>query len=106
MKSNVLQECNDVYSGTYYGSPTRRLGDNTSELFTALNEEICMFKNKEVTLVQGDFNAITGNSKDFIEHDKFGIVLGIENLNNQHIRNSEVTLRLTPEENNVWVCAN
>ena len=38
---------------------------------------------------EGDLNARTGNSKDFIEHDKFDIVIGIENLNNQHIRNSE-----------------
>ena len=89
LRNNVLQECNDVYIGTYCGSPTERKGDNTSDFFTALNEEICMFKKKGVTLVQGDLNARTGNSKDFIEHDKFDIVLGIENLNKKHIRNSE-----------------
>ena len=52
----------------------------TRDFFTALNEEIGMLKKKGVTLVQGDLNARTGNSKDFIS--------------------------LTPEEKNFWMCAN
>ena len=50
MKKHVLQESNDVYIGTYHGSPTKRKGENTSDFFTALNEEICMFKKKGLTL--------------------------------------------------------
>ena len=53
LRKNVLQESNDVYSGRYYGSPTKRKGDNISEFFTALNEEICMLKKNGGTLVQG-----------------------------------------------------
>ena len=57
--------------------------------FTSLNEEINLFKKKGVTLVQRNINIITGNAKDFIKYDKFDQQLGIENLNNQHVRNSQ-----------------
>ena len=48
-----------------------------------------MFKGKGVTFVQGDLSARTGTVNDFINYDKFDEQLGIENLNNQHARNSQ-----------------
>ena len=91
IKKEFLQESHDVYIGTYYGSPPNQKCDNTNDFFTALNEEICTFKKKGVTLVQGDMNARTGISKDFIEHDKIDIEFGIENQTGQHVRNSQDT---------------
>ena len=70
LKKEFLQENNDVYIGTYYGSPTKRKAVNC-DFFKSLNDEICMFKKKGVTLVQGDLNARTGNLK---------ILLGMINL--------------------------
>ena len=74
-----------IYIGTYYGSPSKYKGDSTSDFFTNLNEEINMFQKKGVTLVQGDLNARTGNTKDFIEYDKFDQQFGIENIHNMII---------------------
>ena len=90
LKKKFLQE-NNVYIGTYYISPAKRKSGSMPDFFTSLNEEICMFKKNGITLVQGDLNARTGNSKDFIEYDKFDSELGLENLNNQHMRNSQDT---------------
>ena len=39
--------------------------------------------------MQGDLNARTGSERDYIEHDKFDQELGVENLSNQHLRNSQ-----------------
>ena len=104
LKKEIIQETNDVYIGTYYGSPPKRKGDNTSDFFTCLNEEISMFKKKGVTLVQGDLNARTGNIIDFIAHDKFDPELGIENLNNQHTRNSQDRILNTRGKELLDVC--
>ena len=63
-----------------------------------------MFKKNGVTLIQGDLNARTGNSKDFIEYDKFDSDLGLENLNNQHMRNSQDTKGNTRGKELLDVC--
>ena len=76
-----------IYIGTYYISPPNRKGSKDS--LTTRNEELIFFNKKGVALVQGDLNARTGTVKDFIEHDKYDQNLGIENLNNQHLRNSQ-----------------
>ena len=80
----------DLYIGTYYGSPTNSTGNtNTENFFNTLNEEILSFRQRGVTLVQGDLNARTGNVIDFIESDKSDEELGITNVVDQFIRNSE-----------------
>ena len=81
----------DIFIGTYYVSPPNNNKKNSENIdfFTDFNEEINYFKRKGVVLVQGGLNARTGHEKDFIAYAKFDQQLGVENLNNQHIRNSQ-----------------
>ena len=79
----------DIYIGTFYMSPKHMRNKNKKDLFTILNEEVGHFKNKGRVCIQGDINARTGLNDDFIKHDKFDEILGIENLDNQLSRNSE-----------------
>ena len=82
-------ENEEVYIGTYYVSPPSKSKKSQEfDFFTDFNEEINSFQKKGVVLVQGDLNARTGHDKDFVEYDKFDPV-GVENLCNQHIRNSQ-----------------
>ena len=89
IKKEFCGETEDIYIGTFYVSPTKNEKDSKIDFFTVLNEEINYYKNKGIVLVQGDLNARTGSEKDFIEYDKFDETFGIENYNNQHLRNSE-----------------
>ena len=54
-----------------------------------MNQEINTFRNKGVVMVQGDLNARTGSEIDFVEFDKSDELLGIQNLDSHHPRNSE-----------------
>ena len=78
----------DLYIGTFYMSPTHNRNRQKDDLFTTLCEEVNFFKNKGTVLIQGDFNARTGMREDFISHDKFDEIFGIEN-HDKHKRNSE-----------------
>ena len=89
LKQNKCNGHEDIYIGTYYVSPSKAKTPKAIDFFTSLNEEINMFKKKGVVILQGDLNARTGNQKDFVEYDKFDEEMGVENLNNQCLRNSE-----------------
>ena len=82
---------NDVYLGTYYVSPDNSKERNKKkyDFFSAVNEEVTYFRKKGLVLLQGDLNCRTGQEKDYVEHDKSDIELGIENFGNQILRNSE-----------------
>ena len=84
-----FKESEDIFISTYYISPCRQGNSRKLDTLSTLNEEIMQFNRNGIALVQGDFNARTGLEQDYIEHDKFDIELGIDNLFNQHIRNSE-----------------
>ena len=84
-----LEESEDIFIGTYYISPPNRENSNESDILSTLNDELMFFNKKGTALVQGDLNARTGSERDYIEHDKFDQELGVENLNNQHLRNSQ-----------------
>ena len=90
LDKTLSSEDEDIFLGTYYVSPPNiKTNPKNVDFFTDINEEINMFKRKGVVLVQGDLNARTGNEKDFIAYDKYDKKLGVENLNNQNIRNSQ-----------------
>jgi hypothetical protein len=42
-----------------------------------------------MVLLQGDFNSRIGREKDYVGHDKSDLELGIENFDNQTLRNSD-----------------
>ena len=90
IKKESCGENNDIYIGTFYVSPhANNQKAKKIDFFSVFNEEINFFRNKGTVLVQGDLNARTGNENDFIKYDKFDDSFGIENYNNQQIRNSE-----------------
>ena len=59
------------------------------DFFSAVNDEITYYSKKGLVLLRGDFNCRTGKEKDYVEHDKSDSELGIENFDNQIMRNSE-----------------
>ena len=59
----------DLYIGSYYVSPENK--KNKLHLFEMLSNEIDIFSKKGDIILQGDFNARTGQKKDFIESDPF-----------------------------------
>lgn len=89
LSKTKLEESEDIFIGTYYISPPNRENSNDSDILSTLNEELMFFNKKGIALVQGDLNARTGSERDYVEHDKFDQELGIENLNNQFLRNSQ-----------------
>ena len=89
LPKNFFGEKEDIYIGTYYISPSNCKNRKEIDAFTTINEEINFFNKKGIALVQGDINARTGIEQDFIENDKYDQNIGIENVFNQYIRNSE-----------------
>ena len=59
----------DIFIGTFYISPETK--KSKTNLLDMLNEEINLFSKKGEIILQGDFNARTGQKKDFIQHDPF-----------------------------------
>ena len=97
-------EPNDIYLGTCYVSPSNKLknqnlGIGKGVAFGEVNpkhrvlelffEEANYFKTQGEVIIQGDVNARTGCHPDFIASDKFDNVFGIENQDDNPIRNSE-----------------
>lgn len=82
---------NDIYVGTYYVSPDSNSERNRKnyDFLSAINNEVTYFSKKGPILLQGDFNCRTGVEKDFVGFDKSDLDLGIENFDNQIVRNSE-----------------
>ena len=81
----------DVYIGTFYVSPDSNIERSRKnyDFFASVNTEVAFYSKKGLVLVQGDFNSRTGEEKDYVEHDKSDSELGIENFDNQILRNSE-----------------
>ena len=75
-------------------SPDNYKNLNKSDFLTNISEEINLFTTKGNVLIQGDLNARTGNERDFIKHDKSDKNFGIENFENQPLRNSEDKITL------------
>ena len=104
---SVCGEKEDIYIGTYYVSPPNTKNSKNSrpvDFFSEINDEITFFKRKGIVLVQGDLNARIGNENDFIVHDKFDQQLGIENLDNQRMRNSQDQITNTRGKELLDVC--
>ena len=82
---------NDIYIGTYYISPTsnKDRSKKNYDFFAAVNEEVEHFSRKGLVLVQGDFNCRVGTELDYVGHDKSDLELGLDNFDNQIMRNSE-----------------
>ena len=59
------------------------------DFFSAINEEVAIFSKKGLVLLQGDFNCRTGQELDFLGSDKSDLELGMENYDDQTMRNSE-----------------
>ena len=90
-------ETKDVYIGTCYISPPSRNAQGkhygeSNEKHTSLErffEEAEKFRSKGEVILQGDINARTGDLPDFLTHDKFDDLFGIENHDTNPPRNSE-----------------
>ena len=95
------------YIGTYYVSPPNSKhskNSRTVDFFSQINDEITLFKRKGVVLVQGDLNARIGHENYFIVQGKFDQKLGIENLGNQRMRNSQDQITNTRGKELLNVC--
>ena len=81
----------DIYMGTFYVSPdtSKEKNKKNYDFFSAINSEVTNFSRKGLVYLQGDFNGRIGQEKDFVGHDKTDEELGIENFDNQTMRNSE-----------------
>ena len=89
MPKNNFGGNEDIYIGTYYISPPNRKNSVDTDTLKTLSENLLFFNKKGVALVQGDLNARIGAEKEYVQHDKYDETLGIENLTNQHPRNSQ-----------------
>ena len=63
------EEGGDVFIGSYYVSPETKKSKHN--LFDILNEEAKQFRDRGEVIIQGDFNARTGQREDFIRTDRF-----------------------------------
>ena len=86
IKKEETKELEDIYIGTTYLSPTQTDKNDSLETFF---EEASHFNESGVVFLQGDFNAHTGNSPDYIVADKCDDFFGIENMEQPILRNSE-----------------
>ena len=88
---NENSDGEDVYLGTFYVSPENSNDRNRKnyDFFSAINEEVAIFSKKGLVLLQGDFNCRTGQELDFLGSDKSDLELGMENYDDQTLRNSE-----------------
>ena len=89
--SNEKSDGENVYLGTFYVSPDNSKDRNRKnyDFYSAINEEVTLFSKKGLVLLQGDFNCRTGQEVDFVAGDKSDLDLGIENYDDQIMRNSE-----------------
>ena len=87
-KKEACGELEDIFLGSFYISPEGKKNPST-DFFSTMNKELNTFRQKGVTLVQGDLNARTGSEMDFVDYDKSDEWLGTQNLSNQSARNSE-----------------
>ena len=85
----IISTAEDIYLGTFYVNSQKSGKGKERDFFSSFNEEINTFKSKGIVLIQGDLNARTGNANDFITYHKFDDALGIDNYENQHLRNSQ-----------------
>ena len=85
IKKDISGGNNDIFIGTHYVSPTKASADKTAKLM----EDISAFQAKGHVLINGDFNARTGNIDDTISQDKYDGDLGIENDETPPKRNSQ-----------------
>ena len=69
LKKELSGEANDIYIGTYYISPLK--GKENLDKFQKLSEDVLYFQKKGHVIINGDFNAKTGNEADFIIPDKY-----------------------------------
>ena len=85
IKKEVSKGDHDIYVGTHYVSPTSAAADKTAKLV----ESVSAFQAKGYVLINGDFNARTGNQNDTISQDKFDTDFDIEIEGNNSKRNSQ-----------------
>ena len=88
IKKEVSGVGQDVYLATVNISPEKTNNDK-NELLLEIYEEAINFKEKGIVLMQGDFNAHTGNMADYIIPDKSDEMFGIEICEQPLLRNSE-----------------
>ena len=69
LKKELSGEENDIFIGTYYINPSR--GKEDSVKSEKINEDILFFQKRGNVMINGDFNAKTGNEDDFITYDKY-----------------------------------
>ena len=88
IKKKFCNENEDIFLGSFYVSPEKRKDSSKTDFFTMINEEVSLFRDKGVVLIQGDLKARTSNERDFVKSDKFDDTFGIENFGGQYMRNS------------------
>ena len=71
-----------------YISPEKSKDDKNGSLVEIFDEAVS-FKEKGIVLIQGDFNAHTGNKADYLASDKSDEMFGIVNGKRTLTRNSE-----------------
>ena len=87
LKKESSGEENDIYIGTYYISPLKgKEGIDKSE---KLWEEVLFFQKSGYVMINGDFNAKTGNEDDFITPDKYNDNMCTHYTESFHKRNSQ-----------------
>ena len=68
MKREVSGETRDVFIGTCYLNPSK--SKKTDQKISKLADDVITLQDKGEVIIQGDFNARTGNSDDTISPDK------------------------------------
>ena len=89
VKKEESGEVKDIYIGTAHISPSDKTNKNVS--LEKLFEEVQVFQEKGIVFVQGDLNARTSTSPDYIIKDKTDENFCIENHEKPLSRNSEDT---------------
>ena len=87
IRKEVFGGGRDIYIGTSYISPAKTMDKNVS--LEKLFQEAQQFNELGLVVLQGDLNARTGNSIDYISYDKIDKSFGIENYDKPLSRNSE-----------------
>ena len=94
IKKDFTTNRRDIFVGNVYFSPEVYEKKYNKDYFSLLEKEIAHFRTKGEVLVQGDFNARTGDLQDLVEHSKFfeddnDITSVNTNSNFKYRRNSE-----------------
>ena len=76
IKKELVELENDLYLGTLYHSPSGN-SDSISTKYESLNDDIFFFQGKGTIILQGDFNARTNNSPDYIENENLVDKMGL-----------------------------